>query len=520
MRRLLEIVAALAALLVLGAVVTLGSASAAQKTRPTDRDQSLRDGCQRPSFLDLTLVNSPEWVYVNHNPSVHVARGVTRVPHPTPVDQPGTHDWFDFNGNLVPDKRYRYLVAGSKAAGANNFARGEQDAGEEYARLHYEWEEGSLPKFAWPSDGDRTALWGSWIWDCGHWETAGRVTGERTEFHPLNAIAVTRKNGARAHPGEWETDAYISSDGTFAHLTEECARRMEPQADGTYGPGFQGCAGNLPLELKHDPASFRQRLAHSYTFSVRAPKRPRHASRLVLRSVLRKHSGRVTERVRRTSRGFSITVTPHTRNLSWGKSYFASWARRRPPGTRLRVTFRKLLIKRADPDPTEGGPDPTGEKIALYLDLNGYWQLVNGWAPSLFAARDNMLIRLNRTIQVTVQRGHGVSLFVMGRECDGPSGVVLFGHFVPRTKPCPYNPTESKISSHNNDDPGTILQRYRSAGAALGTHTLKSRATVFFPHTGRISFYNGVQGEDVYQLTYTVRRVPPSHPGPPPRGLG
>ena len=508
--------AALLALLVLGAVVILGSASAARNTRPTDRDQPLRDGCQRPSFIDLTLVNSPEWVYVNHDPSVRFARGVTRVAHPTPVDQPGTHDWFDFIANLVPDRGYRYLVAGSKAAGTNNFARGEEDEGEEYARLHYEWEEGSLPKFAWPSDGDRTALWGSWIWDCGHFETAGRVTGERSEFHPLNAIAVTRKNGARAHAGEWETDAYISSDGTFAHLTEECARRMEPHADGTYGPGFQPCAANLPLEVRHDPAAFRQRLARSYTFSVSAPRRPRGASKLVLRSVPRRHSGRATERIRRTRRGFRVTVTPRTRDLSWGKSYFARWAGRRPAGTRLRVTFRKLLIKRADPDPTEGGPDPAGEKIALYLDLNGRWQLVNRWAPSLFAAGDNMLIRLNRTVRITVQHGHGVRLFVMGRECDGPSGVALFGHFVPRTKPCPYNRTESKISAHNNDDPGTIYDRYRSAAAALGTHTSKSRATVFFPHTGRISFYDGVQGEDVYELTYTIRRVP----APPTRGLG
>jgi hypothetical protein len=507
------------ALSAVGALVTAGAASGAQRTRPTDRDQPLRDGCQRPSFVDLTLVNSPEWVYVNHDPSVRFARGVTRIPHPTPVDQPGTHDWFDFNGNLVPAKGYRYLVAGSAAAGTNNFAGG--DEAEEHARLHYEWEEGSLPKFAWPSDGDETDLWGSWIWDCGHWTTDGQVTGERSEFHPLNAIAVTRKNGARAGPGEWETDAYISSGGSFAHLTEECARRLQPQPDGTYGPGFQPCAANLPAELNHSPAEFRQRLARSYTFSVPAPKRPRAGSKLVLRTVSRRHSGRVSERIRRTKRGFRVTVTPRSRDLSWGKSYFARWAAGKPTGTRLRVTFQKLLINRADPDTAEDGPDPAGEKIALYLNLNGNWQLVNRWAPSLFAARDSMLLRLNRTIPITVQRGHGVSLFVMGRECDGPSGVVLFGHFVPRTKPCPYNTTESKISEHNNDDPGTILDRYRSARAALGRHTTASRATVFFPHTGPISFNDGVQGDDVYELTYTVRRVPAHrNRGPLPEGLG
>jgi hypothetical protein len=505
MRRLAQQL--VAALLVLGAVLPVAPVSAARRTRPTDRDQSLRDGCQRPSFVNLTLVNSPEWVYVNHDPSGHFAAGVTRVAHPTPVDQPGTHDWFDFNANLVPDRRYRYLVAGRRAAGTNNFALGEPDAAEEYGRLHYEWEEGSVPKFAWPSDGDPTALWGSWIWDCGHWTSAGGLSGERSELHPLNAIAVTRKNGARTRAGERETDAYISSSGTFAHLTEECARRMLPQPDGTYGPGFQRCAGNLPREVRRDPASFRQRLARSYTFAVRAPTRPTGARRLVLRSVRRRHVGRAHERVRRTRRGFRVTIRPRTRALRWGRSYFARWAAPRPAATRLRVTFRKLLVKRADPDPGEGGADPAGEKVALYLELNGNWRLLNRWAPSLFAARDNMLIRLNRTIRLNVRRGGGLHVFVMGRECDGPSGVVLLGHFVPRTKPCPYNPTESKISPHNNDDPGTILDRYRSARAALGTHTSKSRATVVFPRTGRVTFYNGVQGDDVYELTYTIRRL-------------
>src|SRR4051794_1217270 len=122
MRRLVGV---MVALLGLGTVVAVVPASAARHVRPTNRDQALRDGCQRPSFGNLTLVDSPEWVYVNHSPSVHFARGVTRVAHPTPVDQPGTHDWFDFNANLVPERPSRYLVAGSKAAGTNNFSRGD-----------------------------------------------------------------------------------------------------------------------------------------------------------------------------------------------------------------------------------------------------------------------------------------------------------------------------------------------------------------------------------------------------------
>jgi hypothetical protein len=261
---------------------------------------------------------------------------------------------------------------------------------EEFGRLHYEWEEGSLPKFAWPSDGDRTSIWGSWIWDCGHWTEDGQVTGERTEFHPLSAIVVTRSNPWRARAGESETDAFIASDGTYAHATEQCALRLHPQPDGTYGPGFFDCARN--------PENFEQTLAHSYTFSVPAPRRPAWATTLLLRSVTRVHRGRVGERIQRVASGFVVTITPRSTTLAWGKSYFARWNGRPPAVTRLRVTFEKLLIKHADPDPTEGGVDPAGEKWALYLELNGDWVLINDWAPALFAAKDNLLIRLNRTI--------------------------------------------------------------------------------------------------------------------------
>jgi hypothetical protein len=505
-----------AAMLVAAAVAALPGAATARPARPTDRDQPLRDGCQRPSLANVILVNSPEWVYVNHSTAIRRGSGIVRVAHPTPVDQPGTHDWFDMNANLVPDRSSRYLVAGDRKAGTNNYSGGESgDTGEggeseaeEFARLHYEWEEGSYPKFAWPSDGDRTTVWGSWIWDCGHWTTGAEVTGERSELHPLNASVVTRQNGARARRGEKETDAWISSSGTFAHVTEECARKGTPQSDGTYGPTFFDCAANAPREHKTTPAQLRQKLAKSYSFAVRAPKRPRGAKRLVLRSARKgARKGKVRERVRRTKTGFRVTVKPRSKNLRWGKSYFARWKSRKSRATRLKVTFNSLLVVHADPDTSEGGTDPAGEHIALYLDLNGFWQGIHGWAPKLFAAQDNMRLKLNRSVPVTVQRGRGVNLFVMGRECDGPSGVTLFGHFVPRTKPCPFNRTESKISAHNNDDPGTILDRYKSAKAALGKHTTKSRATVFIPHTGEVSFFNGVQGNDVYRLTYTVRRV-------------
>jgi hypothetical protein len=308
--------------------------------------------------------------------------------------------------------------------------------------------------------------------------------------------------------GERETDAFISSDGTYAHATEECALRMQPQPDGTYGPGFFGCAANEQGTQAHDnPANRRQRLLRSYRFSVPAPRKPAGAGRLLLRKVRKAHTGRARERIRRRARGFEVTVFPRSRRFRYGREYFARWSHGAPSVTRLRVTFQKLLVKQADPDSGEGGADPAGEHWALYLELNGFWKLVNDWGPSLYTARDNMLVPLNRSVTVNVPRRGGVRLFMMGRECDGPSGVVLLGHFVPRTKPCPFNRTESKIQEHNNDDPGAVLDRYRSARAALGTHVARSKPTVFFRGTGPITFHNGVQGDDDYELTYRISRA-------------
>jgi hypothetical protein len=168
------------------------------------------------------------------------------------------------------------------------------------------------------------------------------------------------------------------------------------------------------------------------------------------------------------------------------------------------VTLNDILVKRSDPDPTEGGPDPTGEPWALWVEVNGAWRLVNDWAPSLAAVHDGMRIHLDKTIPVTVLPGRDLHLFMLGTDCDLPSGVVDFGHFVPQVRPCALHPTESKFG---NDDPGTILDRYRSPAAGVGRHVAKSRPAVTFPGIGALTFGDGRMGDDDYELTYTVSRA-------------
>src|SRR5205085_641954 len=215
-----------------------------------------------------------------------------------------------------------------------------------------------------------------WIWDCGHWTTGNRITGERTEFHPLNGIVVTRRSPYRTRGPESQTDAFISSDGNLAHAVEECARTHQPIAPDQYGPDLRTCI--------QTPGNTRQPLSSVYTFFVPA---------------------------------------------------------------------------------LPSGSTPRPGLWNLYLDVNGYWKLLNDWAPGLGSVVDGQRLRLNRSFTIEVPRGRGVSLLVHGRECDEPSQQVVGGELVPIVRPCPVNREEFQLA---NDDTGTILDNYRSANAALG----------------------------------------------------
>jgi hypothetical protein len=479
---------------------------AANPPRPTARDQALSDGCQRSDF-GIGFDSSPEWVYVYRNPTIRTAQGVVRVAHASLADSILQHRGIDFTPNLAPDARFRYLIAGSRSGRTNNFASSE---GESSARLHFEWEGSTLPPFAWPTDGDRATIWGSWTWDCGHWSTnavnaGGTIVGEHSELHPLNAIVVYRRTPWRSAIGESQADVFISNDGTPAHAVEQCALSHHP-VTGTsfpqYDSGYSPCARSAANSI--------QPLQRSYSFFVPAPPKPAALARLRYR-VVRRFPGSGTERIRVTARGLQVTVRvpSASRVVRYGKTFFVSWTvpPRKPP-VALKVTLNSILIKRADPNPAV--PDPSGANWNLYLDVNGYWQFLNNWAPRLTSHVVNgQRIAINRTVKIHVPDGSTVSLMVQGRECDEPAGKVLFGINVNLLYPCPANTDEQNpniLAIFANDDPGTILKIYRSAGAAIGRHVAVSRATVKFPGTGRLSFGDGVQGQGNYQLTYTIRR--------------
>ena len=182
--------------MVVAAIVAAAAAVAAfSGTRPDPATQAQADGCGR-DVAGLFKKEQPTWVYVNDAaapadapaPPPQWARGVvSAVPawlgsHPTDVDDPVTHDSFDFLVNLKADAPYDFLLGGNPSASTGNFAGESEEAG----RLHTEWEEAAFLSFAWPQPGDRVELLGSWVWDCGHWQGGG----ERTELHPFRSVWV------------------------------------------------------------------------------------------------------------------------------------------------------------------------------------------------------------------------------------------------------------------------------------------------------------------------------------------
>jgi hypothetical protein len=484
------------------------SPATAHPPKPTSRDAALRDGCQRSDF-GIGFETSPEWVYVYRNPALRMAQGIVRISHGSLADSILEHRSFDFTANLIPDQPFRYLIAGSPSAHTNNYAPDERES---RGRLHFEWESATLPFFAWPTDGDRAALWGSWIWDCGHWQstannTGGTTTGEHTELHPLNAIVVNRRASYLSPSGETVTDVFISNEGDTAHAVERCALKHHPRSGAPYpqyDSGFEPCARSKANRI--------QPLARSYTFFVPAPPKPSDGALLRYRVVSRILQSSGTQRVQVGATGLTVTVTvPSSRHVvRYGKSFFVSWSA--PPRqlpVALKIAFGSLLIRQADPKPAV--PDPSGAHWSLYLDVNGFWQLLNAWAPQLTAhVHDGERIDLNRSIRIDVPAGAPLSLLVQGRECDEPAGKTVLGVYTNLLYPCPANRDEQNpniLALFANDDPGTILRIYPSASAAVGHHLATAAATVNFPGSGPTTFGNGAQGQGGYQLSFTVRRV-------------
>ena len=476
------------------AVPAIASAAGPDPVGPPS--QSLADGCQRniPGLLTFT---SPEWVYVHSYDSqfqapdnTRLAEGVAHHTHPAEDDLPEGHTDFDLNFNLAVDPQYQDLLAGDPGAQTGNYA-----PGEEQGDLHMEWETGAIPAWAWPTENDRIKMWGSWIWDCGHWGLGfpdfftpsqipynGPITGERTEFHSFKFLVDTRANASTTASNETQTDVFGATGGRIAHAQEQCAHEHPAPPDaGFFGPDYTACV--------QDPAMRRQTLNdRDYSFFVPAPPKPSPGAKLTYRIVDRHVGLEPPEVVTPATDGINVTVKwQGSAAQAYGKTFYVGWSKKTAAPSHVRVTVNSIKVNRSlDPNPnrTSQSGTPPGE-YNLYLDADGTWKFINDWAPGLQSVLDGQVFQLNRGVTFYVQAGKPVRVFFTGRECD----------FV-GINPCPQTPE----LSDQNDRPGDILQSFSSVDAALGQHTVLSSQS-----TPSVTDPTVLPN---YQLTYTVSRIP------------
>lgn len=459
--------------------------------RPDALRQPLTDGCQRNPAGLLTFT-SPEWVYVNGDPTVRAVEGTATGSHAAGEDLPQNHAWYDFDSNVEPDPKYGNFLAGdpNPPNGNPNGNFGGDPGAEDKGKLHVEWESGTFPMYSWFTEGDRVKLYGSWIWDCGHWGpgftdkdyflpgqdplASSDIRGEQTEFHPMRFVEVTRANPNRGPVPETQADTFASTDGTGAFGEAECAIK----------PGN----GPLPGSLGYPPnwtacvrTTHHQTLDDDYSFSVPAPPKPSSHAQLRYRVVKMANGKAPDEQVQVTDDGIRVTVPfksfgSASDDLRYGKSFFVGWEGDDRPAAHLQLEPLDVkVIHSLDPNQDPADPAaslPPGE-YNLYFDANGTWRLLNDWAPGLGSVFDGQTVAFNgQKADFFVSPGKGVRVFTRSRECD-----------LPTVNPCPSTP---EVSS-GNDNPGDVTQEFDSADAAVGVHTAKT---------------------DNYEFRYRITRLP------------
>jgi hypothetical protein len=439
------------------------------------------DGCGR-DYIEQTQRTIPTWVYVGDKtspatgppPPARRLEGVVDsryerdlAVHPTPEDLPTIHRSYDVNLNVLPDRPYRRLMGGASAVKSGNFA----GRGESTARVHVEREQASTPPFVWPEAGDRVAVIGSWIWDCGHWTPAG----ERTEIHPFRALWVERNGGAPSPAsarGESEGDLFLSSDKTYAGIVADCAHRAKGVV-----LAFQACLAVEPEQWD---------VSGTYRFRLRMPPRPAPGARLQVRVVDAGNStGAPRARARVRGNGVDVSLVVPRRpgkRVVVAQRVLARWSGAAAP-VHVRLRFERLLVRRAmDPGcpggrPTCGSKETThGEQIStppgewnVYVDAAGVWKT---WGRGLLRAQDGQVFGGGPTFDLRLAPGRPWRVFVFTRECDfgllgnadGPAHAL---------SPCP---TSKEFGTFDGDDvPGIAVARFASPASAIGRHTLRPR---------------------------------------------
>jgi hypothetical protein len=497
--KLVKILLAVALVLVIVAAAALAG--------PDPISQPVLDGCTRDRGAIFTH-DVPNWVYVNDkdylangpSPPEQWAHGVAesaydpeRSAHPTGVDDPFTHTSYDFIFNLdVPLEQG--LLAGSAAEGTGNYAGKD----EETARLHTERETATFPAWAWPTKGDYVALRGNWVWDCDH---AG-PTGERTEIHPFHTLFVWRHPGGpspNSPYGESEGDIFITGASTPADRQAECAHKTKGDRI-----AFKACVAVPGAHLD---------IRDNYEFFLQAPPRPSKSAKLAYRIVDKGSANAPRLHVKPAGRvGIFISFMVGGAAARVAKQVFLGWrpmpAKKLP--IHLQARFQELLVRRAmDPgcplDKPKCKDRNETTRVGQYSKSPGEWNVYTDvagvWSQwPLVRPRDGQRIKTSRKVDFYVPPGKPWRLFVQTRECD--FGSVGNAYSASETVwPCP---RANEIGNPIGDDePGILVDHFRSPTTGLGMHSTNSRLD---RSTCPKSNKHGC-----YALTYSVRRISSPH---------
>lgn len=487
-----------AALLAAAAAVLAGSAWAAiVPSRPDPNAHALADGCAR-ELAGLFKKEVTTWAYVGDAdapaggppPAAQWVAGTVRSPlknfgvHPTPVDDPFTHDSYDVILNVVPDPADTALV------GKGNFAAD----GEEKGVLHTELEQRAFPFFAWPEEGDRVSMLGSWVWDCGHFQGAG----ERTELHPFRALWVERGFSPRSPYGESEADLLVSTVKTFAGVEADCAHQTKGDR-----AAFHACVSTEPDW---------QDVSGTYTFTLAAPPKPAPGAKLTYRVVDAGSTANAPKlTVKAGAGGLTVTVQVKAtapKKLVLAREVFAGWSPTPAASLpeHLRLTFGKLLVRRAMDPGCVGATDCASvesthhDQIStapgewtFYWDVAGIWSM---WSPLVLAVNDGDVVPGTQSVDVYVPRSRGWRLFTFARECD-------FTQLSPSNQQAPPYPCPAGTGEFGNaigdDSSGVVADRYASPAAAVGRHTSNALLDE--------SSCPPANTQGCYALTYEVTRI-------------
>ena len=143
----------------------------------------------------------PEWVTTQpftSEASYQLAEGPTYRRRVADLDNFLNHDSEDFEWKVQPDPPFTGL-----------------SEGQSNGQVKTEWETGSMPALFWPSPpagddtaqpGDRTSVFGYWIFDCGH-------DGFKEEIHPPVGVAVQRPRPVQV-PASFRPAGFPNGFGT------------------------------------------------------------------------------------------------------------------------------------------------------------------------------------------------------------------------------------------------------------------------------------------------------------------